>query len=327
MTPSLPLWIAADHPALRYTGRIVHTAQGAGLYWPCSSVSFWTDAPRIAIHTADTTGANHLAIQWNADPPQPCPAVFCPPKPGVITVTKRTEGTEGVLWLNGLSVPQNSTLKPTKEPSMRLVFYGDSITTGHAMHGAAAHPENNDPQASFAALTAQALGAAFHCIAQSGLGLCKSWTAETLLDLWDGIHGPDHRWDFQQWTPDVVIINIGQNDHWLGTGVQLQPAYEDLVSRLRRHHPTTPIVVSLGSMSACDPKTPTAIALQDAVSALRAQGDQHVYSMLFPCIPGGHPSPQTHRKMAAQLVQFVSNVLEPSQGSVHRSPSWSDKFP
>ena len=37
-----------------------------------------------------------------------------------------------------------------------------------------------------------------------------------MVTYWDSLQNDDHAWDFSLWTPDIVVVNLGQNDYWLG---------------------------------------------------------------------------------------------------------------
>lgn len=71
---------------------------------------------------------------------------------------------------------------------------------------------------SYASIMARNLDAEAHIIAQSGIGIMISWVPFTMPDFYDqlsAVGNNESRWGFIRWTPDVVVINLMQNDKWL----------------------------------------------------------------------------------------------------------------
>ena len=119
---------------------------------------------------------------------------------------------------------------PLPEPKLRLEFVGDSITSGEGAIGAVGEEdwvgaffsaENN-----YARMTADALGAEYRCICQSGWGVLCGWDNDPRHAL-PGYYtrvcgvaqggrnaalGAQAENDFAAWRPDAVIINLGTND-------------------------------------------------------------------------------------------------------------------
>ena len=119
---------------------------------------------------------------------------------------------------------------PLPEPKLRLEFVGDSITSGEGAIGAVGEEDwvgaffsagNN-----YARMTADALGAEYRCICQSGWGVLCGWDNDPRHAL-PGYYtrvcgvaqggrnaalGAQAENDFAAWRPDAVIINLGTND-------------------------------------------------------------------------------------------------------------------
>ena len=119
---------------------------------------------------------------------------------------------------------------PLPEPKLRLEFVGDSITSGEGAIGAVGEEDwvgaffsaEND----YARMTADALGAEYRCICQSGWGVLCGWDNDPRHAL-PGYYtrvcgvaqggrnaalGAQAENDFAAWRPDAVIINLGTND-------------------------------------------------------------------------------------------------------------------
>ena len=135
-----------------------------------------------------------------------------------------------LLQITGLEYAGGSFL-PLPEPKYRLEFVGDSITSGEGAIGA--RPEEDWVGAFFSAenhyarMAADALGAEYRCLSQSGWGVVTGWdndvrhvmppyytqvcgVAQGACNAVLGARQPN---DFAAWQPDAVIINLGTNDN------------------------------------------------------------------------------------------------------------------
>lgn len=131
-----------------------------------------------------------------------------------------------------LEIAENGTLldMPAK-PTRKLEVYGDSVSAGEVSEAVEyvgkVDPEHNGEYSnswySYAWMTARKLNAQIHDIAQGGIALIDKtgWFHEPeavgMESAWDKIHyntvlAEPMQWDFTQYTPQVVIIAIGQND-------------------------------------------------------------------------------------------------------------------
>lgn len=145
-----------------------------------------------------------------------------------------------LLQITGLEYA-GGAFQPLPEPQYRLEFVGDSITSGEGAIGAV--PEEDWIGAFFSAenhyarLTADALGAEYRCLSQSGWGIVTGWdndirhvmppyytqvcgVAQGERNAALGAQQPN---DFAAWRPDAVILNLGTNDN----GAFDSPAWTD----------------------------------------------------------------------------------------------------
>ena len=119
---------------------------------------------------------------------------------------------------------------PLPAPCYRLEFVGDSITSGE---GAIGSPETENWNSSifsvqqhYARETADALGAEFRLISQSGWGVLSGWDNDLRHNLPEyytrvcgvmrgpeqAAQGAQREQPFAEWQPDAVIVNLGTND-------------------------------------------------------------------------------------------------------------------
>jgi hypothetical protein len=207
---------------------------------------------------------------------------------------------------------------PPARPIRKIEYYGDSITAGLALDS------TEDNQAAvytnsylaYGSITARNLIAEHHTIAVSGIGIVKSW--------WDANMPEDYyyrliatngssNWNFSQWKPDCIVINLGQNDKWLSvTQLQAVSGYVNFVNLLRTSYgdmaaKNIPIILALGSMDATQPGSPWPGYIQQAIDSLNSTySDNNVYKVIFP-FDGlwTHPHAPQHAAMAQQLTDFI----------------------
>merc|ERR1712129_661406 len=131
----------------------------------------------------------------------------------------------------------------------------------------------------------RSLVASHHCVSISGIGLVKSWDGPggaTLFDDWHRVKRAGEEWDFSKWPADVVVINLGQNDHWLGVSEgEMISAYISFASKVRLRHQAAAIIMALGCMDAVSEGSPMRKGLEEAVSKRQADGDRLIHEPLF----------------------------------------------
>jgi len=155
---------------------------------------------------------------------------------------------------------------------------------------------------SYASITARNLNAEAHIIAQSGFGIMISWFPFTMPDFYDqlsAVGNNESKWDFSRWTPDVVVINLMQNDKWLierenrlvRSADQRVLAYKWFVQRIRTLYPKAYIVCALGSMDATRSGSDWPGYLQSAVEQIRREENDRRMDAVFFDLTGfeGHP--------------------------------------
>ncbi|MDX6766120.1 MAG: GDSL-type esterase/lipase family protein [Candidatus Methylacidiphilales bacterium] len=205
-------------------------------------------------------------------------------------------------------------LEPLPPPQRRIEFYGDSITDGSSMEG---YPHNH-PYRAYAMSTARLLGADVHLVAKGGLGLLKGFALpQTLPTIYDRAlpMSSETLWDFSKWTPQVVVVNILQNDKWTAKDVPAEDfirVYRQFLQTLRSRYPRALIIAALGSMDAVSEKSPWPVYLKSAVDGyISSSGDRSVDCFIFPHLAQhGHPSPVEAAEMARLLADFIQKKGE-----------------
>ena len=330
--------VAPSDARLQYTGRIDFSDPAAPVIsWPNTSIAGRFTGTSFAIKLDDQRGRNYFNVFLDGDLSAP---LVIEAKQGEATyvvaqklapgkhsflVTKRTEGEEGATRFRGLELDDGAQLlPPAPRPQRRIEFFGDSITSGMgnegALNGRDDAGKDKNSFLSYAAIAARQLKAEVHMTSQSGIGVMISWFPFTMPDFYDqlsAVGDNDSRWDFTRWTPDVVVVNLLQNDSWLiGRDHKLQPepndaqrveAYKRFVQRIRRLYPQAYIVCALGSMDATRPGSPWPGYVTAAVERMRKEhGDKRIDTLFFEHTGyGQHPRVHHHQANAAKLTALV----------------------
>ena len=188
---------------------------------------------------------------------------------------------------------------------------------------------DGDPQyknnfLAYGPIAARDLNAELHVISQSGIGIMISWFDFTMPQFYDqlsAVGNNDTRWDFARWTPELVVINLLQNDSWLidrekrlipsPTDAQRIQAYVDFVRTIRSKYPKAFILCALGSMDATRPGSKWPGYISAAVDQLKKENPAEQIETLFFDFTGyeAHPRVSQHRANAAKLTAFVRQKL------------------
>jgi hypothetical protein len=222
-------------------------------------------------------------------------------------------------------------LNPPPLKRRKIEFYGNSITCGHAIEdttggdSGASMYENN--YLSYGALTARHYGAQYSCIAKSGIGLMVSFGALIMPEMYKLRNPFDSTdlWDFSAYTPDIVVVNLFQND----AGIVKRPeyiefkkrfgqeapsedfiirSYSNFIAELRKRYPKTTIICALGSMNTTQEGSQWPGYVEKAVASLQ---DQKVFTHFFKYKnTPGHPRVNDHKLMAESLIEFIDSHVK-----------------
>lgn len=319
--------IDADNSNIQYTGRINDADTKAPImWWPGSDVIANFEGTLINVKLHDY-GDNYFYVMIDDGAPTLINLTL-----GEATYTaasgltdsvhkirlfKRTETQEGQAAFKGFELEDGKgLLAPPVRPRRRIEYFGDSITSGHSVAsttGDTSEAWGKDNYYTYASVTARHLDAEYHCISVSGIGLyVDKWGfGGNMQTLYYDKESSSTTWDFSQWTPHIVVMNLGQNDSW-GTYTQAgaEQNYINFTQTLRGHYPDAYIILALGSMNATAPASPWPAYLQNAVNELNTTfGDPKVYSLIFPFSGNPHPTIARHADMADQLTEFIQTTI------------------
>jgi lysophospholipase L1-like esterase len=239
-----------------------------------------------------------------------------------LIVVKRTEAYYGAAVFGGLILGKDGELETRPSPlPLRIEFYGDSITAGACNENPPDTEQYDDVLThnnyrSYGAITARNLNAEYVCIAVSGIGMCYSWNSFRLPEIYDRLYLnlPDARYNFKGRKPDIVLLNVGQNDFGYTRAMEKEfpddfaEKYVELVRKIRGLYPSTFIVCSIGGMSAYNDSPELQSAFQKAVAELKTT-DKKLTSFVFKAFTYMHPRVDTHAKMAEELTVFLQKEV------------------
>lgn len=289
--------------------------------WPWLAV--FLDDQDTPARKFEITSADEAWLLWQS----------AAPETHRIRLVKLTENYKSYLGLTGLTMDgELLPVKPSDAGTLELI--GDSITCGYG--NLVLDPQRHfysaeeDGWQSYGALAARALGLDWSCVSISGITGVRhaDWmmpfAMEELYAFTDRpgqekLGLPAESWDFAAHPKDYVVLNLGTNDC---TAIQFSPDREELarfpadyirfLREIRRlNGPGTQIICALGSMNYF-----LWHEIAEAVAQYRRKsGDGRVHLLRFsPMHPldgagaDGHPSLETHRKMAAELAALLQTL-------------------
>ena len=259
-----------DNPAIRIVGRGDYTTPLAPTFaWSGSnwSIAFHGTAVKILLTApgsifnvfvdGDTIPTSVLDLS-NSSEGEHLLAENLTEGEHTITVFKRTEAQYGDATFQGFKVYGYSTLSLFPTITRRIEFIGNSITCGYgdldSLKENTFDITTEDHYWTYAATTARHLGAESHAICYSGRGLYRNNTGSlngTLPELFPTISpSTTIAWDFGQWIPEVLVINLGTNDFYLGIpdSSEFVTAGITFIQSIRSHYPATKILMLDGPM-------------------------------------------------------------------------------
>jgi hypothetical protein len=333
--------IKARDPHIRYMGRIAMTDSTAELSWSASSVKINFNGTNIRVILKDERSDNN----YNVIIDNKVVSVLHPlqqkkeyvlasdlaPGRHTLELFKRTEWAMGKTWFYEFELENGGKILPPPAPYKRKIeFFGNSITCGYADEDTTGKDRGTSPYEngyiSYAAITARHFNAEFHNTSKSGIGITVSWFPLIMSEMYDRLDAtdPNSKWDFSKYTPDVVVINLFQNDSWIvklhdneqfkarfgntpPTPEFIINAYSNFVKSVRGKYPKAHIVCILGSMDATKEGSPWPGYIDKAVAGLN---DKNVTTHFIPYKnTNGHPSAKEQQAMADDLIGFIEKNI------------------
>ena len=266
--------------------------------------------------------------------------VFESPKPwgAEIRLIKLSECTQSVMALK--EIRTDGRVEPLEEAGEKIEFIGDSITCGYGVEAKSAlesfSTATENAEKSYAGLVSAALGMDRMLTCFSGHGIISGYTdnpekrnlSELVPPYYEraGRNGfclPSGRrpheipWDFSQWQPDRILINLGTNDlSWCADREprkdMYRKQYKDFLRTVRKNNPGAKMMCVLGVMG-----TGLNAKMVQAVNEYRMEtGDRNIHTLALEeqnAERNGygadfHPSEKTQLLLAEKIAYFIQNT-------------------
>lgn len=259
----------------------------------------------------------------------------------VITIRKMTENSKGKLSISKFLTDGDIQKTQDIGKKLKIEFIGDSITCGFGNmskerdHLFYSMDENG--WMSHAAIAARKLKAEYNIIAYSGIAVTKGlgnmvWQAPSMPELYPytdrlveetyGKKNSFEEWNFNQFKPDIIVMNLGTNDatiidfnYEINRGIQkFEEDYYQFLKMLRDKNGKEPwIICALGSMD---------YYLYDHIAKVveafsKDNNDQKIKYFKYGRIrvmdgygACGHPNMITQERMGNEIADYIEELLQ-----------------
>jgi len=332
--------VNANDPLINYNGRVQINSGAVRLEWPGTTVRIRFKGTAISTDLQDEHAKNRFNVIIDGKvtsilSPDSTRRTYLlaeglPEGTHTVELFKRTEAGMGGTMFYQFLLNANANVVRIPQRKRRIEFYGNSITCGMAIGDTLKDGVDENNYLAYGAVVARSLDADYYCIAKSGIGLMVSWFPEIMPEVFDRVYESDakSKWDFEQYQPQVVVADLGQNDSWIvnqpenaqfkrrfgnsaPTNATIINAYKQFFTQLRKRYPKARIICTLGSMDATKQGSPWPGYVKSAVNELH---DQLMDTLIFPFDPpvnkkDSHPGFKEHQKMADMLTAFIHSKV------------------
>lgn len=333
--------VAPEDKQISYEGRILFRNGAAELIWPatCVRVNFegtgisgiFRDADTSNYYNVMVDGGPITTFHFTKEKKTWALAENLPAGKHTIAIYKRTEWDKGRTYFYGFELNDGTKLLPPPVlPKRKMEVFGNSITCGYAITDYTSDRSTGYYQScydAYAAITARHFNAQIHETAKSGIGIMVSWFPLIMPEMYNRTDPEDStsRWDFKQYTPDVVLINLFQNDSWIvnqpnnpqfksrfgdtkPTPEQTIAAYKNFVQTVRSTYPKAQIICMLGNMDITKDGSPWPGYVKEAVAQLH---DSKIFTYFAPYKnTPGHPKEAEQKVLADGLIKFMDEHIK-----------------
>lgn len=256
-----------------------------------------------------------------------------------IQVVKLSETAMSTVGIKPVEIAKDDKIEPAAEKAHKIEFIGDSITCGYGVDD-----ENKDHHFStstedvtkaYAYKTAQLLDADYSIFSISGWGIFSGYTNNGnakkdqqlpkyydkvgfSYNSFDGDKPQSIDWDFSQYQPEAVVINLGTNDDsYCKSDEDKQEefitAYVDFLKKVREKNPSAKIFCTVGTMG----NQIFASVEEVCYRYTKETGDTNITSYMFEPQNGNedglaadwHPTEKTHEKSAQSLAEVIKTEM------------------
>lgn len=343
--------ITADNACFQYMGRIdFDDPKHPVMVWPasCADTVFTGTSLSVVVKNKRFQEDTHFAViidgvmqklfMGNSDEDELFTvAENLEDKPHTLRILK-TLAAQHYLTFVGIIVDKSAEVSnPNHRYDYKLEVYGDSVSAGEVTEAlyyeGQCDPENHhsrydNSHFGYPMALSRKLNAELHDIAQGGIALFDGtgWFCSDkltgMLSCYDKIqyspYAATKQWDFSRFTPDIVIIAIGQNDanpeperiktpeyrrRW-------KDAYVGLLNELRGKYKDNPRVTKYILMLTVLRHDPTwDDALEEICAEVNSPEVTHFKFRRNGDATNGHPRATEQEEMAGELYSYITEKL------------------
>lgn len=261
----------------------------------------------------------------------------CEETDAVITCVKLSEAQYATAGVISCCVEGELLELPKHTYAGSIEIIGDSITCGFGNESACAEDifktSEEDPTKAYAILAAKELNLDYHLVSHSGIGIISNWTDQDEpnecilmpvvypcvdLDTSRALQiAEPPMWDFAQFQPDYIVINLGTNDSSYTKGIKERverfgEQYEVFLQTVRDNNPNAQILCILGVLG-----DDLFEEIKKHVESFKQKNHDDKIDVLHLDLQikedgigaCGHPSLLTQRKVAKQLVDKIKTYM------------------
>ncbi len=333
---------------VKLIGRTAYQNDALLIPWSAGGVEFTvegSDSVRFHLKKGQQTRLavlvnDKLAVKGYTSTKAKAPVVDVPLEEGVnkVKLIKLSESANSVLQLDSIEVQEGATVAPTPAKDLSIEFIGDSITCGYGVDGSSSESfnvKNENAAKTYAYIMADYLDADYSFVSVSGTGVKSGYTSgdepnenllapnyyDNLCFTWEWIDGAnpgEQAWDFSNYQPNLIIVNLGTNDSSWTKGdsdkiMDFQRAYDKFLRHIREKNPNAEILCVLGMMGQdlCDAEDEVVNVVSSSLP------DEHIHFLELPVqnteedgvAVDWHPSETTHRNIGGMLAEIVANEV------------------
>lgn len=317
-------------PGVRIVGRTADGAQGPRFEWPGVSIEARFTGTQVSIELDDAGNENQFEVIIDGERLQKLVtaagqttyelASGLSDAEHDLVVWRRTEAYYNATEFLGLTDfgSGGALLAPPPARERRIEVIGDSISVGYGIEGTpecSGTQSNENNYLSYSSVAARLLDADLVTIAWSGIGMYRNYdeegpSSDAMPARYDfALPTSNTPWDFSQYRPDAVVINLSSNDYST-RGDPGQPyidAYVEFLHHVRENYPDA-YIFCLIQWSTSGPNTETVVA------TLQNEGDANIEAFDINVDTGenaceGHPDVEKAAAMGQKLADHMRTVL------------------
>jgi len=324
-------FLSADDPRFRYEGRFDLAAPARPVViWQGSRMALDFSGDTLVLHFAEAKGQNFfdaeidgrrtlVSVPEGASTLLPLSVPTSTENRHRLTLFKRSEAAAGIVCFTGVGLAAEATAWSPPAPAykLRIQFIGDSITVGACNEDGATDQwedrRTHNHALSYATLTSLAFQADHRAIAVSGMGVTIGYVEPKAGQIWDRVYPEPSspRADLTAWQPDVVLVNLGENDDSFSrnSGLAFPAAeftrgYVALARAIRTAYPHAELVLLRGGMHGGKNGSELRAAWESAVRQIET-GDSAATHFVFEHWSANHPRVADDRAMAEELIAWL----------------------